>query len=212
MMTTARLLPLAALALLGACAKDQFDETGGVRITRSICPAVAIPAYTGDVTFFSPAQSRDLRALDATATLTDVAVTCSEVADPIQATASFTILARRSSTAGARRLTLPYFATVTRGGTRIMSKQLGQVTVDFADGQARASGRGQATASIARSLAALPTPIQDKLTRKRKPTDADAAIDPMTDPATRAAVADASFELLIGFQLTESQLAYNATR
>ncbi|MEH3108269.1 MAG: hypothetical protein PGN09_13650 [Sphingomonas fennica] len=212
MTNTARLLPLAALALLGACAKDQFDETGGVRITRSTCPAVAIPAYTGDVTLFSPAQSRDLRALDATATLTDVSVACQEGGETIQATASFTVLARRSSASGARQLTLPYFATVMRGGTRIMSKQVGQVTVDFADGQVRGQARGQATASIARALAALPAPIQDKVTRRRKPSDADAAIDPMTDPAVRAAVTDASFELLIGFQLNESQLAYNATR
>jgi hypothetical protein len=34
----------------------------------------------------------------------------------------------------------------------------------------------------------------------------------MADPAIRAAVAQASFELLVGFQLSEDQLAYNATR
>ena len=32
------------------------------------------------------------------------------------------------------------------------------------------------------------------------------------DPSIKAAVARATFELLIGFQLTEQQLAYNATR
>ena len=34
----------------------------------------------------------------------------------------------------------------------------------------------------------------------------------MADPAIRAAVAKASFEMLIGFQLSNEQLAYNATR
>jgi len=50
------------------------------------------------------------------------------------------------------------------------------------------------------------------LTRKRKPGDADAAIDPLSDPKIRDAVARATFEHLIGFQLTPEQLRYNATR
>ena len=46
-----------------ACAGgNEFDETGGIRITRSACPAVAIPAYTGDITLFDPPASRDARA------------------------------------------------------------------------------------------------------------------------------------------------------
>ena len=39
-----------------------------------------------------------------------------------------------------------------------------------------------------------------------------AALDPMADPKIRAAVARHSFEVLVGFQLTPEQLAYNATR
>jgi hypothetical protein len=34
----------------------------------------------------------------------------------------------------------------------------------------------------------------------------------MADPVVRAAVTRASFEFLVGFQLTQDQLAYNATR
>ena len=48
--------------------------------------------------------------------------------------------------------------------------------------------------------------------RERKAGDEDAALDPLADPAVRAAVQRATFELLVGFQLTEAQLAYNATR
>ena len=40
----------------------------------------------------------------------------------------------------------------------------------------------------------------------------DGLLDPLADPAVRAAVQRAPFELLIGFQLTEDQLRYNATR
>ena len=42
--------------------------------------------------------------------------------------------------------------------------------------------------------------------------DADAAVDPLSKPEIRDAVARATFEQLIGFQLTQAQLQYNATR
>ena len=58
---------------------------------------------------------------------------------------------------------------------------------------------------------AIPAATGD-ITRERKPGDADAALDPMADPEVRAAVQRASFELLVGFQLTQDQLRYNATR
>jgi len=34
----------------------------------------------------------------------------------------------------------------------------------------------------------------------------------LTEPDVRTAVASATFELLVGFQLTDDQLEYNATR
>ena len=37
-------------------------------------------------------------------------------------------------------------------------------------------------------------------------------LGPLADPAVRAAVANATFEHLVGFQLTQDQLRYNATR
>jgi hypothetical protein len=62
------------------------------------------------------------------------------------------------------------------------------------------------------AAAKLPPQVQERLTRKRKAGDADAALDPLADPDIRAAVQKASFELLVGFQLTDEQLKYNATR
>ena len=58
----------------------------------------------------------------------------------------------------------------------------------------------------------MPADVEERLNRRRKPGDADAAIDPMTEPAIRAAVSKARFELLVGFQLSNDQLAYNVTR
>jgi hypothetical protein len=202
-----------ALLPLAACAGDKMlDETGGVRITRSACPAVAIPAYTGDITLFDPPASRDSRAIDVTATITNVRTSCNEAGATLAATATFDVQARRTNASGAREVVLPYFATVMRGGTQIVSKQLGRVAVRFADGQLRASTTATATASVSRAAATIPDEIERKINRKRKAGDADAAVDPMSDPAVRAAVNQASFELLVGFQLSQDQLAYNATR
>ncbi len=205
---------LLACAALSGCAKDnELDETGGIRITRSACPAVAVPAYTGDVTLFDPPASRDASAIDVVATLTDLRGTCADTAGANLATgATFRVDARRARANGAREVVLPYFATVMRGGTMVVSKQLGRVALRFADGQLLASTTGSAGATVARAAATLPADVNTQLTRKRKPDDADASIDPMSDPAVRAAVARASFELLVGFQLTDDQLKYNATR
>jgi hypothetical protein len=54
--------------------------------------------------------------------------------------------------------------------------------------------------------------VRKLLTKKRRAGDTDAATDPLATPEVRAALAKASFELLVGFQLTDQQLTYNATR
>ncbi|ODU20284.1 MAG: hypothetical protein ABS87_11265 [Sphingomonas sp. SCN 67-18] len=207
------LVACAALFALAACAKDgDLDSTGGISVTRSACPAVGVPASTGDITLFNPPSSRDARAMDVTATITNIRTNCGESGSDIVSTSTFDVQARRADASGARQLVLPYFATVVRGGNVVVSKRVGQVTLNFADGEARASAQGEGSAVINRAAATLPEDINARIVRKRKPGDADAAIDPMNDPTVRQAVARASFELLIGFQLTGEQLQYNATR
>ncbi len=208
-----QLLPLVALALLSACAKDgEIDETGGIAITRTACPAVAIPAQTGDITVFNPPSSRDARAIDVTANMTNLRMVCGDQGEEVVAEANFVVEARRANTSGARTVELPYFATVIRGGNTVVSKRVERVVLNFADGQSRASASGKGGAVINRAAATLPSDVRAKLTKKRRAQDADASIDPLSAPDVRAAVARASFELLIGFQLTAEQLQYNATR
>src|SRR3546814_19304085 len=91
------------------------------------------------------------------------------------------------------------------------SDLLGQVTVNFAEGQDRAQASGSAQSRVIRSAAVLPADIQEKITRERRPGDEDAAIDPMTEPGVRDAVRNASFAVLVGFQLDQAQLASNPT-
>lgn len=208
-----KLLPLAALAVLASCARDgDIDPTGGIAITRSSCPAIAIPAQTGDITLFNPANSRDSRAIDVVATITNLRTACGDQGDDVVSNTTFDVVARRSSAIGAREVVLPYFSTVVRGGNVVVSKSISRVAINFADGQLRATGHGAGGAAINRASATLPEDVRAKLTRKRKAGDADASIDPLSAPDVRAAVARASFEVLIGFQLTGEQLQYNATR
>ena len=65
---------------------------------------------------------------------------------------------------------------------------------------------------VNRGAATLPAEARRALTRERKAGDPQAALDPLADPAVRAAVASATFEHLVGFQLTQEQIKYNATR
>ena len=209
--------PLIALTALGAvlsgCARDgEIDSTGGISITRSACPAIAIPAYTGDITVFNPPASRDARAIDMVATMTNVRSTCNETGSDVVANATFEVQARRTSGVGARDVVIPYFSTVVQGGRIVVSKSISRVSLRFEDGQLRATTSGTAGASINRAAATLPEDIRERITRKRKAGDTDAAIDPLADPAVRDAVARVSFEVLLGFQLTPEQLQYNATR
>jgi hypothetical protein len=210
----------AAIALTGAAALAGCSKSGeivvdqGVGITalRTVCPAVGIPDYTGDITTFSPAGARTADALDISATMTNVRTQCNDTGAKVQATATFDVLASRRNTSGARTVQLPFFVTVLRGGNSVVAKRVGTVTVTFGDGQARAQAQGTAGTFIDRAEATLPDDIRKRITERRRPGQEDAAIDPLTEPDVRAALARANFEMLVGFQLSEDQLAYNATR
>lgn len=188
------------------------DQGVGITSLRSACPAVGIPDYTGDITLFSVPGSTDANAVDITATMTNVRSQCNETGEKIYASSTFDVLARRADSRGSRQVTLPYFVTIVRGGSVVISKRVGAVAINFADGQERAQASGQGATYIDRTEATLPADIRERITRKRKAGDADAATDPLSQPEVKAAVARASFELLLGFQLDEQQLRFNATR
>jgi hypothetical protein len=211
---TAAIVALAAAALAGCRSEGDLVVQEGVGITalRTVCPAVGIPDYTGDITLFSPASARTADAIDVTASMTNVRTTCDDTGEKVYAAATFDVVAQRRDTRGARTVELPYFSTVVRGGSAVVAKRVGTVTLQFADGQARAAASGAAGAYIDRAEATLPADIRERITRKRKAGDAAAAVDPLSEPDVRAAIARASFELLVGFQLNQDQLAYNATR
>ena len=212
---TALLAATVSAAALAGCNRpgDLVVEQGvGITALRSVCPAVGVPDFTGNVTLFNPADARTADAIDVTASLTNVRSQCDDSGTEVFSTATFDVLAQRRDTRGARTVTLPYYSTVVRGGSAVIAKRLGSVTLNFADGQDRTYASGTAGAVVNRAAATLPADIRERITRRRRSGEQEAAVDPLNQPDVRAALARASFELLIGFQLSEDQLAYNATR
>ena len=207
-----RLLSIACLALLASCSNKGTVSDGGIYITRSSCPQLGIPAGTGDITLFDPAGSTDARAIDVVATITNLRATCDERGAQIQSIASFDVVATRRDASQPRQVVLPFYNVVMQGGNRVVAKKVGAVALDFAAGSLRAQTNSRVAVAIDRASTGLPEDVRRELTRKRKTGDADAAVDPLSDPKIRDAVARATFEHLVGFQLTQEQLRYNATR
>jgi hypothetical protein len=187
-------------------------EEGGVFTTRSACPLLGIPAATGDVTLFNPPGSRDASAIDVTATITNLLDNCTETSDQVISNASFDVLAVRRDAGTARQVVLPFFSVAVQGGSQVIAKRVGHVVLDFPAGSYRAQAKGQAVVRVSRAAATLPANVREILTRRRKAGEEAAAVDPLTDPTVRAAVARATFEHLVGFQMTPDMLKYNATR
>lgn len=211
----APVLALGALAALSGCTSTGelvVQEGVGITAVRSTCPAVGLADYTGDITVFRAPGTTDSRAIDIVAAITDVRSKCDPNKSPVASEVSFKVQARRNDTHGERTVNLPYFVTVVRGTNVVIAKRLGTVTLHFADGKDRAEAAGIGNATIDKGEATLDHNVRDRLTRERKAGEADAAVDPLTDPEVRAAVSRATFEVLVGFQLTPEQLGYNATR
>ena len=113
----------AAAALLAGCKSEgQIVVEQGVGITalRSVCPAVGIPDYTGDITLFSREGATTADALDVTAVMTDVRSTCDDTGAEVYSNATFEVRGLRRDTRGARtvqavsytHLTLPTICSV----------------------------------------------------------------------------------------------------
>jgi hypothetical protein len=209
-----RKLAISALILLaaGGCSRTGEITDGGITALRSACPRVGVPAGTGDMTQFNPPASREAAAIDVSATLTNVTSTCDEAGAQIVTMIDFEVLGTRRDATQARDVSLPYFVTVVRGSTAVIAKSINRVTLHFDAGQTRASTKGQATTRVDHAAATLPEDVRRRLTEKRKAGEEAAAMDPLADPAVRQAVLSATFEALVGFQLTEDQLKYNLTR
>ena len=210
-----RLAALTAITLLSACrhAGDvTSDNGGGIYAVRSTCPIAGIPTGTGDITLFNPQNSTDSSAIDVSAAMTQLRAYCQEAGNDVISTVTFTVTGLRRDAGPARQVVLPYFDVALRGGATVAAKQVGAIALNFPAGSLHATTTARASVRVNRGAASLPANVRQILTRPRKAGEADAAIDPLAEPGVREAVAQATFEHLVGFQLTQDQLKYNATR
>ncbi|QMW24516.1 hypothetical protein H3309_04060 [Sandaracinobacteroides saxicola] len=197
---------LAGAALLAGCNRNPL------LVTRSACPAVAIPYHAGEVTRFNPPQSRDASAIQLTAQIINLSGTCLETPEQLTTDVRFTVAAQRRDARGATQVYVPLFIALVQGGNVLVSKQVTGVNLTFADGQLRAEAQSGGRADVSRAATRIPDDIQAKITRERRPEDPDALTDPLANPQVRAAVRAASFEVLVGFQLDDAALAYNVAK
>lgn len=204
------MLPLVAIALLAGCQQNPL------KVTRSPCPAAAIPNHVGSITRFDPPQSRDADAIDFTAQLVDFSATCVEGPEVLVTEVRYRVVAQRRERPGrglpAREEVVPIFVSLVQGGNVVVAKQLTGVTLSFAQGELRTSTEAVARADVSRAATTPPPEIVARLTRERKANDPDALVDPMSDPIVRAAIRASTFEVLLGFQLDDASLAYNIVR
>ena len=182
-------------------AMNRYPDMGSAALYAALADAMGVPA-------------EDLAAATGSVALIYQLVNafCEPGDEVVYAWRSFEAYPIAVTAGGARSVQVPYFSTVVRGGTTVVAKRLGSVTLNFLDGDARAQSPGTASAYVNRAAATLPADIRERITRRRRAGDEEAAIDPLSQPEVRTAIAQATFELLIGFQLTDPQLRYNATR
>ncbi|HST35822.1 MAG TPA: hypothetical protein VLK25_04240 [Allosphingosinicella sp.] len=154
-MRAAAAASLLALTLAG-CAREGDISSSGIITRYTACPPVAIAAPTGDVTLFNPANSRDARAIDVVAQITNVRSTCDETGEYIVTQATFVIQAQRRDTSGARDVVLPYYGVVVQGESNVIAKRVSRAGLHFEAGQARAQTTGTASSRV---LAYNVTPV-----------------------------------------------------
>lgn len=201
--------------LLAGCSAHRGDIASsgeGIIQIRSACPIVAVAGNTGDVTLFDPPQSRTAEAIDVSASISHLQSTCREDNGKLISNATFLVAAIRRDPGPARVVQLPYFSTVVRGATNVVAKRVGVVQLQFPEGGVRAEAYASAASAVDKSAATLPPEIEQLITRPRRAGSADAANDPLTQPKVKEAIQRTSFELLVGFNLTQDQLKYNITR
>ena len=168
---------------LAACRSAATIADGGVYITRRACPQLGIPAGTGDITLFDPAGQHRCRARSTSSRRSPIcAPPATRPAPRSVSIASFDVVATRRDAGPARQVVLPFFDVVMQGGNGSSPSRSAGSALNFAAGSHPRPDPVQARCgSIARST----RPARGRpreLTRRRKTGDADAAVDPLSDP------------------------------
>ena len=194
---------VAAPLLLAGCSSNPLQ------VTRTLCPATAVPQHAGTLTFFSPPSSRTADSVVASANIFNLQNQCNEGGEKVTSNLRFTIGAQRPNAAAEQTITVPYFVAVGKEGQTLPSQQIYEATLTFAAGDVRAESVQTVQAAVDRAealAAAGPAPGSEK--KKRKRGEMAEPEDLFFDAKPKAS----GFEILVGFQLTDAQVHYNITQ
>lgn len=194
---------VAAPLLLAGCSSNPLQ------VTRTLCPATAVPQHAGTLTFFSPPSSRTADSVVASANIFNLQNQCNEGGEKVTSNLRFSIGAQRPNAAAEQTITVPYFVAVVKEGETLLSKQIYEATLTFAAGDVRAESVQTVQAAVDRAealAAAGPAPGSEK--KKRKRGEMAEPEDLFFDAKPKAS----GFEILVGFQLTDAQVHYNITQ
>ncbi len=155
-------------------------------IKRTSCPAVAVVKHAGTLSRFGGNGSFDAGNLQLSATLSALGSDCTDK-NGARSVISFEVSARG---AAAGDVELPYFVAVVKDGTTLLSKQI--YTAKLRTNEA--GNRGHTHVNVTITTPAVPLPP------KPKPSDFDEFAPPPKQ---------LGYEVLIGFQLSDAEVAYN---
>jgi hypothetical protein len=186
---TKQLLVLALPLLLAAC-----SSANPLEVRRTSCPAIAVPKHTGTLTRFSQAGRFDAQDVVLVASLGQLDANCVETDAGVRTALSFNIVATRPAKGPAEAAQIPYFITVVKDGETLVAKQVYGASLSFADGASSASLSQVVTVATP----TIPLPPKPKKNNE---------IDEFAPPPKPAI-----YELLVGFQLSDSDVVYNITK
>jgi hypothetical protein len=173
---------------LVACSSNPLE------VRRTSCPALAVPKHTGTLTRFQEARGFSSGDVQLVATIAQLDSRCQEDASGAKTAVSFNIVATRPSKGPAEDVQVPYFVTVVKGGETLQAKQVYGASLRFADGATSASLSQVVTAATPK----VPLPPRPKRNNE---------IDEFAPPPKPA-----EYEILVGFQLSDSEAVYNITK
>lgn len=184
----AQAVGLAAMALAGLAIAG--CQTNPLEVTRTSCPAVAVVKHTGTLTRFNPGAEANADQIQLNASIGGLSRQCTERGGTVTTTLSYQITVTRPAKGPALSVAVPVFQVVMRDGSTLLAKDVSTVMLVFPEGVDRI----QVSQSLQASTPPLPPPP------KPDPDNPDA-------PPPRG-----TYEVLVGFQLTEAEAAYNAAK
>ena len=186
------LAAVASLALLGCGTKTERYQTA----IRD-CPTVSVLGHTGTVTKFGAGDPSNYTFRS---DISGLRVKCDRASKKVDIDMSFLEVASRNEGVTQSSVEFPFFMAVMYRG-KMIDKRIFKSQFDFADGEKRKGIVESFKTTLYFNEEGLSAKEQER--QRKRQRDNPAFSGPKVDPQL------ADYEVLIGFQLTKSELEYN---